>query len=216
MKRMRLALTTAFAVMFVFVGLQLRTADAGIITSAKPFRRKASSKGALMSAWWGQQTRNFWEDTKLKRWKIYYAVIFSGRINDLEVTVELYDITTHSRFLEAFSLWLSKRGEGSITSTLKLPRTEDGKFRPNSRIEMRVISSSTKKVLAKTWFRIKGKVKKFSGKVSFTEDETKGLPSGSRTLKAKPEEPKLSPKASSECPAKGTARLMIWGCGSFL
>ncbi len=216
MNRIRIGILSTLIFGFVFVGLQLDTADAGIITSKKRFRRKASSKSALIRGWWGQQTRTFWEDTKKKRWKIYFAVIFSRRVNDLEVTVELYDVTRgRSKFLDSFSLWLAKRGEKSVTSILKLPRDDDGKFRANSKIQMRVVDGR-KRTLARTWFKIKGKVKRHSGKVSFTVEETKGLPSGSKGLKAKAPEPKLSPKGSSECPAKGVTRLMVWGCGAFL
>lgn len=216
MKRMRLGIACALAVGFVFVGLNLGSAEAGrVITSKKRFRRKASSRGALIASWWRQHTRTFWEDKKRKRWKIYYAVLFGRRINDLEVTVELYDITKTKKFLDSFSLWLAKRGEKSVTSTLKLKRNDDGKFRANSKILLKVVDSR-KRTLATTWFKIKGKVKKFSGKVSFTEAETRGLPAGSRGVAKKKEEPKLEPKGPPECPKSGVGRLMIWGCGSFL
>jgi len=215
MNRIRTCIVATLVLGFVFVGLQIDTADAGVITSKKRFRRKASSKYALLASWRGQQTRTFWEDTKKKRWKIYFAVIFNRRVNDLEVTVELYDITKRKRYLESFSLWLAKRGERSVTSIMKLPRDDDGKFRANSKIQMRVLDGN-KKVLARTWFKIKGKVKRGSGKVSFTVEETRGLPAGSKGMKKKAPEPKLEPMGSAECPPKGAARLMVWGCGSFL
>jgi len=212
----RTAIACALVAGFVLVGLQIGTAEAGrVITSKKRFRRKAGSRGALIASWWGQHTRTFWEDKKHKRWKIYYAVLFGRRINDLEVTVQLYDITKTKKFLDSFSLWLAKRGERSVTSSLKLKRDDDGKFKANSKILMKVLDSR-KRTLATTWFKIKGKVKKFSGKVSFSEAEARGLPTGSRALAKKKEEPKLEPKGPPECPKRGVGRLMIWGCGSFL
>ncbi len=148
---------------------------------------------------------------------IYFAIIFNRRINDLEVTVQLYDITKTKRFVESFSLWLAKRGERSVTGTLKLPRDADGsKFRANTKILMKVVGSSSKKTLATTWFRIRGKVQKYKGKVTFTVAETKGLPSGSQGMVKRKKPPRLEDKGSPDCPAKGEGRLLVWGCGSFL
>lgn len=143
--------------------------DGKIITSKKRIPTSASSKKAYFAKLRKQKQTKFQEDTKKKQWKIYFAAFFKRPLNDLEVTVKLYDITDKKPHLRnAFESYLGERGQTNLISYLKLDRE---KFGVNRKIMMVVEYRGRK--LATGTFEIRGEAEKHSGKVDFSEEETK-------------------------------------------
>jgi hypothetical protein len=88
-------------------------------------------------------------------------------LNDLEVTVKIYDISTgKQRLLTTFEQYLDKRGARSLTSQLTLERDSFGVNR-----NLMMTMENRGKVLAAGRFAIVGQGEKYTGKVDFTEEE---------------------------------------------
>ena len=142
--------------------------DGKILTSKKRIPTSANSKKAYFAKLRKQKQTRFQEDTKKKQWKIYFAAFFKRPINDLEVTVKLYDVTDKKPHLRSsFESYLSERGQTNLISYLELDRE---KFGVNRRIMMVVEHRGRK--LAQSTFEIRGEAEKFSGKVDFSDEET--------------------------------------------
>ncbi len=135
-----------------------------IITSVKRLPTSAKSERAYIQKIRKAKVTKFQENKEKKEWKIYFAAFFRRPLNDLEITVKLYDVTDGKRHLvNSFEQYTDGRGQTSLTSYIKLERKF---FGVNRKILM--VMESRKTVLAQTTFYILGKAKTFSGKVDFS------------------------------------------------
>ena len=142
-----------------------------ILFSKKRFPTSAKSPGAYTAKLKKQRTDKFWENKKKKEWKVYYAAFFKKKYNDLEVTIKLWDVTSGKKRLGgSFEQYLDKRGERVIISYVTLERQY---FGVNKRILM-TVEDHRGTVYAKGYLKILGEAEKYTGQVSFTEEETKG------------------------------------------
>jgi len=141
-----------------------------IITSKKRLPLSAKSNAAYIKKLRHAKKKKFWENKTKKSWKIYYGAFFKRPLNDLEITVNLYDITDGKRFLKgSFEQYLDTRGAKSIISNITIDRDH---FGVNRHIMMTVENRG--RVLATGRFMILGEGPKYTGEVNFTEEETKG------------------------------------------
>ena len=137
-----------------------------IITSTKRFPTKAKSPSAYVKKLKKAKVTKFKENKETKSWKVHFAAFFRKPLNDLEVTVKLYDVTTGRRHLvNSFEQYTEGRGQTSLISHIKLEREY---FGVNKKIM--IVMESRKSVLAQGTFHILGEEEKHSGKVDFTED----------------------------------------------
>lgn len=144
--------------------------DGKIVTSKKRIPQSARSKKAYFAQLRKQSSSSFEENKEKKEWKIHFAAFFKRPLNDLEVTIKLYDITGKQRHLKSsFEQFLSSRGEQTVISYIKLDRQQ---FGVNRHILMTVENRG--RVLASGKFKILGEAEKFSGKVDFSEEEAEG------------------------------------------
>jgi len=141
-----------------------------IITAKKRIPTSAKSTQAYISQLKKVKTDKFIEDKAKKEWRIYFAAFFKRPLNDLEVTVKFYDITTGPKHMIAsFEQYLEGRGQRTLLSKAILERKF---FGVNKLIYMTIENRG--QVLASTKFKILGEGEKYSGKVDFTEDEAAG------------------------------------------
>jgi hypothetical protein len=173
-------IATRFILLGAIVGLvlthQTQTAQAAkpervfagkIITAKKRIPTSAKSANQYIRKLKKLKKTKFWEDKKKKEWRIYFAAFFKRPLNDLEVTVKFYDITSGQRHMIAsFEQYLEGRGQRSLISKAVLERKF---FGVNKKIYMTVENRG--RVLASTIFHILGEAPKYTGKVDFTEDE---------------------------------------------
>jgi hypothetical protein len=137
-----------------------------VITSKKRLPTSAKSKNAYVKKLRKAKTTKFIENKKTKSWKIYFAAFFRKPLNDLEVTVKLYDVTTGRRHLvNSFEQYTEGRGQKTLISSIKLEREY---FGVNKKIM--IVMESRKSVLAQGTFYIIGEAEKRSGSVDFTND----------------------------------------------
>ncbi len=137
-----------------------------ILTSNKRFPTSAKSASAYIQKLKKNKKNKFQEDKKTKSWKVYIAAFFRKPLNDLEVTVKLYDVTNKRRHLvTSFEQYTEGRGQTSLISHIKLEREY---FGVNKKIM--VTMETRKSVLAQGTFQILGEEVKHSGQVDFTDE----------------------------------------------
>ncbi len=141
-----------------------------ILTSKKAFPSSAKSKKAYIKKLKKIRTSKFWENIEKKKWKIHFIAFFKRPLGDVEVTIKLFDMTEKGkrRMITSFEQYLSEKGQTSFRSHLSLSREEVGVNR-----QVSMVIENRGKPLAKTTFKLFGKTEKRSGKVNFTEEETK-------------------------------------------
>jgi hypothetical protein len=140
-----------------------------IVTATKRLPTSARSVGKYISTLKKLRKKKFWENKTKKSWKIYYAAFFRRPLNDLEVTVKLYDITDgRKKLVSSFEQYLDTRGQKSVISYVELERQYFGVNR-----QILMVMETRGYVLASTKFHILGEAEKYSGKVTFTEEETR-------------------------------------------
>lgn len=138
-----------------------------IITASKRLPTTAKSERAYYAKVKKAKVTRFQEDKKKKQWKVYFAAFFKRPLNDLEITVKMFDVTTGKRHLiNSFEQYTDGRGQTSLTSYVKLDREY---FGVNKKILM--VIESRKTVLAQGQFYILGEAVKYSGKVDFSSGE---------------------------------------------
>jgi hypothetical protein len=145
-----------------------------IIVLKKPLPVNIKSAEHLISELKKNQIEHVWpQDKGEKSWKIEYAAFFAQPLNDVQAEAKFYDVTDKSRpprFITSDSQYTSKRGERYLFNSIILDKSDEG-FNPNKRYMMRL--ESKKRIIATTTFVLRGKGPKYSGKVEFTEDDTK-------------------------------------------
>ena len=140
-----------------------------ILTSDKKFPSYAKSTGAYISALRKQNKAVFWEDKAKQSWKIHFAAFFKKGLTDIEVAVKLYDIgTAQKALLGSFEQFVDQRGQTALLSSFTLERKQIG---VNKHVLM-VIEVGGRAV-ASGKFKLLGQEERLSGKVDFSEDDTK-------------------------------------------
>jgi hypothetical protein len=144
--------------------------DGKIVLSAKRIPTSASSQQAYHAKLRAQSATKFREDKETKEWKIYFAAFFKKPLNDLEVTIKLYDVTDKQRHMKAaFEQFLDGRGQTTLISHIKLDREHFGVNR-----KILIVVENRGRPLAQGTFEIQGEAEKYSGKADFTEEEASG------------------------------------------
>jgi hypothetical protein len=140
-----------------------------VITSKKRIPTSDKSASAYISRIKAAKTTRFVEDKAKGEWKIYYAAFFRRPLNDLEVTVRLFDVTGGGKkLINSFEQYLDGRGASSVISSFVLERKFVG---VNKQILVLIESRGT--ILSTGKFAVLGEGEKFDGKVDFSEDEAK-------------------------------------------
>ncbi|MBP8809982.1 MAG: hypothetical protein KBG48_34490 [Kofleriaceae bacterium] len=140
-----------------------------ILTSDKKYPSYAKSPAAYVATLKKQSKVNFFEDKAKQTWKIYFAAFFKKGLTDIEVAVKLYDVGQRQKVLLAsFEQFVDQRGQKALLSHFTLERKHVG---VNKHLLM-VIEVSGRPV-ASGKFKILGEEERLSGKVDFTDEDTK-------------------------------------------
>jgi hypothetical protein len=110
-------------------------------------------------------------DKKTGKLQIYYAAFFADPVNDIQVNFVIYDITNGVASKAKKGAWeafLGRKGERVLFNSVELDKED---------VEMNkkyLFAIETKgKIIAKSEVKLLGEAPKYSGKVEFTEEETK-------------------------------------------
>jgi hypothetical protein len=141
-----------------------------IMTSTKRYPQSAKSPSAYAAAIRKQSTANFMEDKTDHSWTIYFAAFLKTPLNDVEYVIKFYELGGKggSQLLATSENFNDEAGQKTIVSKIHLEKKQMG---VNKNIQMTIENKG--KVYASTTFKILGQGERYSGKVDFSDDETK-------------------------------------------
>jgi len=149
------------------VGKPERTFGGKVMLSTKRFPNWARSEGKYIATIRKQSMKKFWEDKKKKEWRIYFMAFFKHPLDDMEVTIKIWDVTSGpKRMLSAFEQYLD-RCATSYSSNMVLKRED---FGVNKKLLI-TVGGRGNPVLASGKFEIRGEAEHYTGKADFTSDE---------------------------------------------
>jgi hypothetical protein len=173
MNRITLSLGLLFLLVATAYARKPEDAFAGqILISSAPYPTEAKSENAFTDAIKKQSTDRLQEDKENQKWTVFYAAFFSKPLNDLELTIKVFDISQPGaqRLVDTFEQYLSASGQRAYISKMTLKRGDGTSgYDPNSKILM--VMESRGKKLAQTTFYLVGEARHYSGKVDMSEDD---------------------------------------------
>jgi hypothetical protein len=103
-------------------------------------------------------------------WKFEYIAFFAQPLNDNEITVKFWELGGGSpRFVAGDEQYTRERGSRIFSAAITVAKPE---FDVNKQYRM-TIQAGGGRVIAETKFWLRGKGPKYSGKVEFSDEETK-------------------------------------------
>ena len=140
-----------------------------VIISEKPIPRNWRSVGSYVAQLKALNKTTFWYEKKTGKVTVQYAAFFAQPVNDVQVNLVVYDVTGGAHTQKVSSENFMNRGDRVIFNSVTLDAQDmEGNKKYLFAIEYnhRVIASST--------IILRVEQEKYSGKVSFSEDEAKG------------------------------------------
>lgn len=131
------------------------------------------SQGAMISAIKNARVDKLWPKEEKGNdhalWLIEYIAFFAKPLNDNELNLKFWELSGGSqRFVAGDEQFTRARGERIFASNITVGKPE---FEQNKRYLMTLESGGRR--LAETTFWLRGKGPNYSGKVEFSDDETK-------------------------------------------
>ena len=140
-----------------------------IIISDKRFPTSATSPTAYTAAVKKQAKTKLQEDKANKTWKVYFAAFLKKAPADVEVKVRVLDASTKpATLLTSFDQFLDSRDQRAVISSFTLRRADVG---VNRTLTVQLESGGV--VLAIGKVDILGEAVKYTGKVDFSDADTK-------------------------------------------
>jgi hypothetical protein len=136
-----------------------------IIISEKPFPLRFASDAAMV-AHMKKVHKGELVCTKDGVWEFHYMAFFAKPLDDIQVTVNLYDLTAGGEFILGADQYTSARGERILASYFKFTRDE---IPSNHKVSILIVHKGVR--LASTEVKMRDD-RKFKGKVDFGDDET--------------------------------------------
>jgi len=143
-----------------------------IMLSEKHYPTTAKSLAAFNAKVRKQSRTTFYEGKEKgkKEWKLYFAGFLRTPLNDVEYNVKIYELSGRSQqLLASFDQFTDMRGQYSLIGSMKLERKVVGINKPL----LLVIQDHHNRTLASTRFKLVGEGEHYTGKVDFSEDDTK-------------------------------------------
>jgi hypothetical protein len=143
-----------------------------IIITKKRLPMRFSSAGAFISAVNSGKTDKLWpteEDGDKGSWNVEYIAFFAQPLNDSEIQVKFYDITSGRKYVAGDAQYTREKGSRIFSSSIVLAKPEF-----DVRKHYMMTAESRGHVIATTSFWLLGKGANYSGKVEFSDSEAKG------------------------------------------
>jgi hypothetical protein len=109
-----------------------------------------------------------WYDKKTNKLKIEYAAFFAKAVNDVQVDLVIFDITNGANTQKAATEQFMNRGERVLFNSVTFDNED---FEMNKKY--RLVIQSRHVPIASGEFILRGEGPHYSGKVTFSEEETK-------------------------------------------
>ncbi|MFZ5786863.1 MAG: hypothetical protein ACOY3Y_10510 [Acidobacteriota bacterium] len=143
-----------------------------VVITTKRAPARFSNAGAFVRFLQSNRKEQLWPEKKNKKeWRYEFMAFFARPHNDIEVTVKFYDVTEGKKFIAADSFYLAGRGQRILASSMVLNRP---RFDVNRKYNMVVLNPKGGNALASATFWLRGEKERYSGKVTFSDADTKG------------------------------------------
>ena len=143
-----------------------------IIITKNRLPMRFSSQGAFISAVQKGKIDKIWpseEKGEDGKWNIEYIAFFATPLNDSEIQVKFYDITSgDKRYVAGDPQYTRERGSRVFSSSIQLAKPEF-----DVRKHYMMTMESRGHVIATTSFWLLGKGAQYSGKVEFSDQEAR-------------------------------------------
>ena len=139
-----------------------------IIISDKKLPTRWTSVPSYVSQLKGLNKGTLWYDKKTNKLKVEYAAFFAEPLNDVQVDLAIYDVTGGRKERKAQTEQFMNRGDRVLFNSVVFD-SED--FEMNKKYMLVILSRG--RTLASGSFILRGEGPHYSGKVSFTEEETR-------------------------------------------
>ncbi len=135
---------------------------------------KFASQGAFIAAVQNARIEKIWpaseEGNDKATWNIEYIAFFANPLNDHQVNVKFWEITSgEQRYVAGDEQFTREKGSRIFASSVVLSKPD---FEQNKHYLMSM--ESGRRLIASTTFWLRGKGPNYSGKVEFSDDEAKG------------------------------------------
>jgi hypothetical protein len=174
----RLAIGFAALAVLVYAGVSLAAKPEDvfkgkIIITKGRLPMRFSSQGAFVQALQRARVDKIWPTEESGDdhgvWNLEYIAFFAQPLNDSEIQVKFYDITNgERRYVAGDPQYTRERGSRIFGSSIQLAKPE---FDVRKHYMMNVESRG--RIIATTNFWLLGKGANYSGKVEFTDEETR-------------------------------------------
>jgi hypothetical protein len=139
-----------------------------IIISDKPLPTHWNSVGSYVSQMKAMNKGTLWYDKKTGKLKVQYAAFFAKPVDDVQVNLVLYDITGGQHQQKVSTENFMQRGDRVLFNAVEFDKEDiEGNRKYLMTIEDR------KRIIASGTFILRVEGPKYSGKVTFTDEETK-------------------------------------------
>ena len=183
----RIGLARVFSRAFLAVTMMGLVSAAGTAQAAKPedvFKGKIiitkdrlpmrfSSPGAFVSAVQSKKIDKIWpteeKGADQGTWNLEYIAFFAQPLNDSEIQIKFYDITGgDKKFIAGDPQYTREKGSRIFSASIQLGKPE---FDVNKHYMMTMESGH--RSIAMTTFWLRGKGANYSGKVEFSDEDTR-------------------------------------------
>ena len=127
-----------------------------------------SSVGGYVSTLKSMNKTTLWYDKKTGKVKIEYAAFFAKKLEDVQVNLVIYDVTSQRPEHRATTEQFMSRGDRVLFNSVTFDKED---FEMNKKY--RLVIEDRNKPIATGEVIIRGEGPHYSGKVEFTDEETK-------------------------------------------
>ena len=139
-----------------------------IIISEKSLPTHWTSVPAYVSQLKGLSKDTFWYDKKSGKLTVQYAAFFAQPVMDVQVDLVIYDITGGSHTQKVSTENFMRQGDRVLFNTVEFDKED---IEPNRKYLVTI--QSRRRIIASTQFILRAEGHHYSGKVTFSDDDTK-------------------------------------------
>jgi hypothetical protein len=139
-----------------------------IIISDKSLPMSWNSVSSYVSQLKGMNKGTLWYDKKSGKLTLQYAAFFASPVNDVQVMLSLYDITNGARQQKVSTEQFMEKGKRVIFNSVVFDKED---IEGNKKYMMTI--EDRRRVIASGTFILREEGPHYSGKVTFTDDDTK-------------------------------------------
>jgi hypothetical protein len=139
-----------------------------IIISDKRLPTSWNNVGSYVSTLKGMNKGTLWYDKKSGKLTVQYAAFFSQPVNDVQVMLALYDITNGAHTQKTTTEQFMNKGDRALFNAVEFDKED---IEGNKKYLMTL--STRGRTIASGTFILREEGPHYSGKVTFTDDDTK-------------------------------------------